>query len=458
MSDSISSDDSVLLTIPDDPNLGVCRLCNKTSELSSLLVPCLCTSVSPYTHRVCLDSWRAFNLDGHSFLHCHQCQTPYRFRPVHDSDDAAAERMRRWQAHSSVFISTVCVVFLSALLFLTVFVNACDLSNSLPPHFPSLSPLLCYLLVGFLLLVGLLTVSGIVAYSYGLHLPVQYRANWRLTPADYAFEPNRHHFLFCFHPDLFCYSCYGLQYEYAMLSNHSRGSEFADLCLLVSMVLATWLVGLFFGSAVALYVLYRTGRRYIDMLRLRQLTAKYVVVDIREEGGEAALSSGEAADVSLKTVEAVGKEAEAGRLVKFSRADEKIDAMATQQLAVFVGDDAASEKPPQQNGGDGSAAVVSSAAGGSDGSSDGGKEDEAGLDKWRWEEAVSDEDDDDEDAKGAGLGEWMDEREDEGAQQEPLRDWVGSSESAEAAVEAVGETMPEERKEEPEHERAIPDM
>ena len=206
--------DSILLLPPTSPSssvTGTCRLCSKSSPVSSLIRPCTCTAPTPFVHPACLDSWRAFNLDGQSFSHCYQCHSSYSFAPVIDSDEAALERALSWQSHTSLFVTWLAIALLASVLFLAIFINALDLQSHIPPSFPSLSAPMAYLVVAILVLLGLLTLWGVVAFSYGLHLPMAYRSNYHETPAEYAYEPNRHHFFFCGihsasarHPLCFC--------------------------------------------------------------------------------------------------------------------------------------------------------------------------------------------------------------------------------------------------------------
>ena len=429
---ALATDEKGLLSpsfLSSSLNSGTCRLCYQTAPVTSLLRPCRCTSPSPFVHRSCLDDWRAFNLDGHSFSHCSQCHSAYRFVPVQDSDEAALERSLQWQSHTSQFLTWLAVVGLSALLFLAIFINACDLSNHIPPSFPSLSPLMAYFIVALLLLLFLANVWGVVAFSYGLHLPMTHRSNYHSTPADYAFVQRPHH-CFCFHPDLFCYSCYGLYYEYAMISWRGA-SRWVDGALVVLMVAATWLVGLFFGCVVGVWVLYRTGGRYIERLRLQQLTRKFVVRDLWEATNDDA--------------EKAKLEGDAG--------EETIPTLAPARLSDFV------DGAPQGTGavgGQGEEAAASGSRGlmQSRGSSMSGEGD-GSIEQWQWRVVVEDEKgereeveeqevEEEEDAESGDLNEWLGERDEE--VHTSLSDWLGGD----AAVENgdIGEV-------EARHERAI---
>ena len=401
---TLRNDEKVLLS-PSASSLtsGTCRLCNQTSPVTSLLRPCPCTSPSPFVHRACLDSWRAFNLDGRSFSHCSTCGFAYRFSPVQDSSTAMLDRSLQWQSHTSKFLSWMAIAGLSSLLFLAIFVNACDLSNHIPPSFPSLSPLMAYLIVALLLLLLLLNLWGILAFSYGLHLPITYRANYHTHPADYAIT-QRLHFVFCFHPDLFCYAPYGLQFEYTMIS--STHQPWADAALLVLMVAATWLVGLFFGCLVGVYVLYRTGGRYIEKLRLQELTKKYVVRDVWE-GGDEEVDKGKVEE------EVVGD-------------GELIPALPSARLSAFVdgmgGLGGAGVEGVREEGGE----VRGNGEGG-----EGGVDGDESIGQWHWRVVVEDEKGEREEVE---LEEQEEEvREEEAAESGHLRDWLDEDDEEEHA-------------------------
>ena len=294
---SATSDDSVLLVSPSSHNkqTAACRFCGSSSQLDDLLVPCACVHPSPFVHRACLDNWRAFNLDGHSFLHCNACHTAYHFLPYTDTPEKALERSLRWQSRTSLFLSVVAIVFLASVLFLAIFINACDINSTIPPHFPSVSSLMCYFLLALLVMLFVVNLLGIVAYTYGLHLPITQRDNYlQHGGRDYFHPTHRQDFAFVCHPDLFCFSPIGLQREYALLSPPLH-SPVLDGLLLVGIVAVTWLLGLFMGFVVTAYVSWRTGGRYIEKLRLEGMSDKYKVADYREtmmeERGQHASSS-----------------------------------------------------------------------------------------------------------------------------------------------------------------------
>ena len=418
---SVVSDDSTLLVSPSShtKKTATCRFCLHSALADDLLVPCACVQPSPFVHRACLDNWRAFNLDGRSFLHCNSCHTAYSFLPYVDTAEKALERNLRWQSRTSLFLTVAAIVFLASVLFLAVFINAADINSAIPPHFPTVSSLMCYFLLALLVLLFLVNIAGIVAYSYGLHLPIAQRDNYKQHGGrDYFHPTHRQDFAFVCHPDLFCYSPYGLQREYALLSPPLY-SPALDALLLVGIVAVTWLLGLFMGFIVTLYVSYRTGARCIEKLRLEGMLDKYKVADYREtmmEGGE----QGRLTDSATKASWTAGEE----RL----RAEEVIGVLPTQPLSAFIADSAQSTED-QSTAAAGAVAVEDV---GVDVESD--AEDELAnsddLDKWKWQEAKSEDEhdelqyelNDDESVEEEDLDDFVTPHE-----QASLDEWLGDS-------------------------------
>ena len=442
---SAASDDSTLLVSPTSSSkqTATCRFCGGSAQADDLLVPCACVHPSPFVHRACLDNWRAYNLDGHSFLHCNSCLTAYRFLPYVDSPERTLERRLMWQSRTSLFLSVVAIVFLAAVLFLAIFINACDINSAIPPHFPSVSSLMCYFLLALLVLLILLNVMGIVAYTYGLHLPVTQRDNWMQHGGrDYFHPTHRQDFAFVCHPDLFCYSVYGLQREYALLSP-ALDSPAADALLLVGIVAVTWLLGLFMGFVVTAYVTWRTGGRYIEKLRLDSCLDKYKVADYREammeEQGQ---HSNSVAKVSWAGEQAGGA-AEGFRITVDSADAEAMGVLPSQPLSIFIGD---SEQSTEQSKQQATAATANIAVEDVDVGLESEAEDELGssqeLAKWQWQETKS-EDEQDEHANDDDSVEEEDLSDFVTGEQASLDEWLGGS--GEATVD-VEEHLSEEEK------------
>jgi len=433
---SSASDDSTLLVSPSShtKQSATCRFCGGSALADDLLVPCACVHPSPFVHRACLDNWRSFNLDGHSFLHCNACHTAYRFLPYDDTAEKAFERNLRWQSRTSLFLTVVAIVFLASVLFLAIFINACDINSAIPPHFPSVSSLMCYFLLALLVLLLLLNIVGVVAYSYGLHLPITQRDNWTHRGGrDYFHPTHRQDFAFVCHPDLFCYSPYGLQQEYAALSPPLY-SPAIDALLLVGIVAVTWLLGLFMGFVVTAFVCWRTGGRYIEKLRLEGMLDKYRVADYREAMTDE--ERGQHTDSAVKVSWSGGDGKQSPRTeeefritVDSADADEVMGVLATQQLSAFVADSQQStdESKEQSSAIGGTVAVedvdveLESEMEELEGSDD--------LSKWKWEEAKSEQDEqdelhDDSSVEEEDLSDWVtDER-------ASLDEWLGDSEAA----------------------------
>ena len=390
---SSTSDDSTLLVSPSSAtkHTAMCRFCGGAGLADELLVPCACVQPSPFVHRACLNNWRAFNLDGHSFLHCNCCLSAYRFQPYTDTAERAVERNLRWQSRTSLFLSVMAIVVLAAMLFLAVFINACDINSAIPPHFPSVSPLMCYFLLALLVLLLLVNLMGVVAYSYGLHLPITQRDNYAQHGGrDYFHPTHRQDFAFVCHPDLFCVSPYGLQREYALLSP-PLFTPALDALLLVGIVAVTWLLGLFMGFVVTAYVTWRTGARYIEKLRLETMLDKYKVMDVRETMLE---EQGQHTATAVK-VSWSGDDRSTAVGVDRAEADEPIGVLPTQQLSTFIAD---SDRPAEESEQLTKAAVAAALVEDVDAEQELEAEDELAstidIDKWTWQEAKEEDEHD----------------------------------------------------------------
>ena len=434
MSDAQPASDDVTLLVSPTKQTVACRFCGSSALPDAMLVPCACQQPSPFVHRACLDNWRAFNLDGRSFLHCNACHTAYRFLPYTDTPERALERTYAWQSRTGLFLSVAACVFLASVQFLAVFINACDINSSIPPHFPSVSPLMCYFLLALLALLCLVNVVGVVAYTYGLHLPIAQRDNYAVRGGREYFHPtHRQDFAFVCHPDLFCYGPLGLQREYAALpSTHSPA---LDALLLAGIVAVTWLLGLFMGCVVTAYIAWRTGGRYIEKLRLEGLCSKYQVADIREARAEEGLLSDSAGKVSWQGGAEEKRAASSDSVV--ADVHEAMGVLPTQPLASFIADSADDStkveeaKEAEQSTADTTASVsVGEVQLGVESDSDDELVSNGAFDKWRWQEAASedeqDELDDDGEVEESSLDDFV------AADHASLDEWLGGSGEASA--------------------------
>lgn len=446
---SSASDDSTLLVSPSshDKQTAACRFCGTSALTDDLFVPCACVRPSPFVHRACLDNWRAFNLDGRSFLHCNCCHTAYRFLPYTDTAVRQVERGLRWQSRTGLFLTVVSIVFLASILFLAIFINACDINSAIPPHFPSVSSLMCYFFLALLVLLLTVNIAGTVAYSYGLHLPITQRDNYKQYGGrDYFHPTHRQDFAFVCHPDLFCYSPYGLSKEYALLSPPSY-SPAVDALLLIGIVAVTWLLGLFMGFVVTAYVCWRTGGRYIEKLRLDGMLDKYSVADYREAmleesgGGQHTDTDSGAVKVSWS-----GQQGADFRITVDSSdmAEEAIGVLSTQPLSAFIGDSEQSTEVSKEQIAPTVAMTLVDEVDDSDAEEE--LANSVDIDKWKWEEAKDEQDEqhlelnDDSSVEEEELSEFTGER-------ASLNEWLGGS-SEEAMVEQhdSGEEKEEEVK------------
>ena len=119
-----------------------CRICLEEDVASSLIVPCPCRDSARYTHRRCLDTWRAVHIHDAAFHSCQSCLFRYHLIPA---QQPAADIDRRQRRDRFVLVRDLLTIFCILQAWLValatgVFLMDSEMGGRLEKVFPHGTP------------------------------------------------------------------------------------------------------------------------------------------------------------------------------------------------------------------------------------------------------------------------------------------------------------------------------
>jgi hypothetical protein len=254
-----------------------CRIClDYTPDHQAdkgLIAPCRCKGTHKWTHRACIDHWRATDKDGRAFTHCPTCHFQYL---VHEDASDVGAKKRRCKYRTLVGRDTM-IVFLGIQVFILVLgeiVKVCDPSESLRymllPKVVSASNYSSYYVFGFVLLLAGMGFVGLCSMIC--------KSGERDGRGGYHNDP--------------CGGCYGCYCgDCSCGDGKCSGGGGADMgacvVMLILVVVVFAFIGIFIGIFMASALVNKIYQRHMHVLWLKEETKKFVIVDLHEAGIDA---------------------------------------------------------------------------------------------------------------------------------------------------------------------------